>query len=63
MNQNLEHKSNTELKAYIKANRNNEQACHEALKIMLGRMTPNREKYPYDLPEQEMEAIFREKLH
>lgn len=62
MNEKLQNMSNSELKAYIKANRNDEQRCHEALKIILSRQTSNVQKYPYDLPDAEMEGIFREKL-
>lgn len=62
MMEKLEQMSNTELKAYIKANRNNEEACHQALKILLSRKSPNSQKYPYNLSASEMEAIFRDKL-
>lgn len=62
MSENLERFNNTELKAYIKANRNNEEACHEALKILLSRITLDSPKYPYDLPQQEMERLFKKKI-
>ena len=63
MNKTLEQMSNSELKTYIKANRNNEEACHEALKILLSRRNYQAEQYSYKLPEQEMETIFREQLY
>ena len=62
MSENLELFNNTELKAYIKANRNNEEACHEALKILMSRLSPDTPKYHYNLPQQEMESLFREKI-
>ena len=63
MNKTLEQMSNSELKTYIKANRNNEEACHEALRILLSRRNYQTEQYSYKLPEQEMEAIFRKRLY
>jgi len=63
MNQNLVEMSNTELKAYIKANRNNAEICHQALMVILSRTSSNTRKYPSDLSDRELEAIFREKLN
>ncbi|MGK7956905.1 MAG: hypothetical protein AB4063_16900 [Crocosphaera sp.] len=62
MNKNLEQMTNKELKAYIKANRDNEQACHEAIKLLMSRQNKNAPQYPHDLPSEEMEAIFKAKL-
>lgn len=62
MSENLQNLTNSELKAYIKANRHDESACHEALKILMSRRIENPAKYPYDIPEEEMEALFQEKL-
>jgi hypothetical protein len=53
---------NNDSKAYIKTNRNDENACHEAIKLLMNRRTANTPKYPYDLPSEEMEAIFKAKL-
>jgi len=54
--------TNSELKAYIKANRNDESACHEALKVLMNRRNENAPKYSLDLPMEEMQAVFSEKL-
>jgi hypothetical protein len=54
--------TNSQLKTYIKANRNNESACHEAIKLLMSRQSQNNFKYSYDIPEQEMKALFTEKL-
>jgi len=62
MSENLQQLTNNELKAYIKANRNNESDFHEALKILMARQASTSPQYSYDLPPEEMEAIFREKL-
>jgi hypothetical protein len=62
MNANLENMTNSELKAYLKANRHNESICHEAIKLLMSRTHENNPKYPYNLPEEEMKAIFQEKL-
>lgn len=62
MSENLENLTNQELKAYIKANRSDEVACQEAIALLLNRRKPDTPKYPYNLPAEEMEAIFREKL-
>lgn len=62
MNQNIHSMTKSELKAYIKANRNDESACHEALKVLMSRRSENAPKYSYDLPTEEMEAVFSAKL-
>ncbi|AFY82669.1 DUF6887 family protein [Oscillatoria acuminata] len=62
MSENLENLTNSELKSYIKAHRNDESACHAALKIMMSRRSENTAKYAYDITDEEMEAIFQEKL-
>jgi len=46
----------------MKAHRNDESACHEALKILMSRRSENTAKYAYDLTDKEMEALFQEKL-
>ena len=50
--------TNSELKAYIKTNRNDESACHEAIKLLMSCRTENTLKYPYNLPNEDMEALF-----
>jgi hypothetical protein len=69
MTQNLYHlheMTNAELKQYISAHRNDEEAFRAALEVLLGRRDPNAayQPYPFDLadPEGEVEAIFIEKL-
>ncbi|MGB5594070.1 MAG: hypothetical protein WBM32_05205 [Crocosphaera sp.] len=62
MSKNLDQMTNQELKAYIKANRDNDQACHEAIKLLMSRQSKNTPQYPHDLPLEEMEAIFKAKL-
>ena len=51
-----------ELKTYIKENRHDEKACHEALKRLMSLKNPNNPQYSYNLPPEEMEAIFKAKL-
>lgn len=63
MSKNLQNLTNSELKSYIKAHRNDESACHEALKILMSRRSENTVKYAYDMTDEEMEALFQEKLH
>lgn len=62
MNENLQNMTNSQLKTYIKAHRNNESVCHEAIKLLISRQTKNSPKYHYDIPDQQMEALFAEKL-
>ncbi len=42
MSKNLDQMTNQELKAYIKANRDNDQACHEAIKLLMSRQVKTR---------------------
>ena len=62
MNEHLQNMTNSQLKTYIKAHRNNESACHEAIKLLMSRQTKNSPKYHYDIPDQQMEALFVEKI-
>ncbi|HEY9693922.1 MAG TPA: hypothetical protein V6D15_17100 [Oculatellaceae cyanobacterium] len=62
MNENIQNMTNSELKAYIKANRHNESTCHEAIKLLISRRNENNPKYHYNLPDEDMEVIFQEKL-
>lgn len=62
MNQNLDEMTNGELKAYIRENRHDEEVCREALKQLIKRKNPNSPQYSYDLPTEEMEAVFKAKL-
>jgi len=62
MSENLQNLTNSELKAYIKTHRNDESACHEALKILMSRRSENTAKYAYDITDEEMKALFQEKL-
>lgn len=62
MNNNLANMTNSELKAYIKVNRNNESACHEALKLLISRRDENTPQYSYNLANEEMESLFQAKL-
>lgn len=62
MSENLQNLTNSELKVYIKAHRNDESACHEALKILMSRRSENTPKYAYDITDEEMKALFVEKL-
>ncbi len=62
MNQQLAEMSIAELKAYIKTHRHDARAFHEALNVMLSRTNPDAKKYPADLSEAEMEAIFKARI-
>ncbi|WP_254564935.1 DUF6887 family protein [Oscillatoria sp. HE19RPO] len=62
MSKNLENLTNRELKAYIKAHWNDESACHAALKILMSRRSENTAKYAYDITDEEMKALFVEKI-
>ena len=64
MSQDLSQMTNVELKRYISKHRNNEDAFHEALQVLMSRRDPNAPWYPhpYKMAEAEMEAIFREKI-
>jgi hypothetical protein len=67
MNQDLNQITNAELMRYISEHRNNDDAFHAALQVLISRRDPNAVTYPYPYdmadPEREMEAIFREKIH
>ncbi len=66
MTQDLNQMTNVELKRYISEHRNNDDAFHAALQVLMSRRDPNAVTYPYPYhmadPEREMEAIFREKI-
>lgn len=66
MNQDLNQMTNAELKRYISEHRNNDDAFHTALQVLISRRDPNAVTYPHPYnmadPEREMEAIFREKI-
>jgi hypothetical protein len=62
MSENLQNLTNSELKAYIKVHRNDESACQAALKILMSRRSENTAKYASNITDEEMEAIFQEKL-
>ena len=66
MTQDLNQLTNAELKRYISEHRNNDEAFHAALQVLMSRRDPNAITYPYPYamadPEREVEAIFREKI-
>jgi hypothetical protein len=66
MTQDLNQMTNIELKQYISAHRNEDQAFRAALQVLMSRRDPNApyQPYPFDLrnPEGEVQAIFTEKL-
>lgn len=66
MSQDLYQMTNAELKQYISAHRNNEEAFSAALEVLMSRRDPNApyQPYPFNLtdPESEVQAIFAEKL-
>uniref|UniRef100_B8HN53 Uncharacterized protein n=1 Tax=Cyanothece sp. (strain PCC 7425 / ATCC 29141) TaxID=395961 RepID=B8HN53_CYAP4 len=66
MTQQLHQMTNAELKQYLSANRNNEEAFRAALEVLMSRRDPNLpyQPYPFDLsdPVDEVKAIFVEKL-
>lgn len=66
MTQNLYEMTNTELKQYISAHRNDGEAFRSALEVLISRRDPSApfQPYPFDLndPEMEVQAIFAEKL-
>lgn len=66
MTQDLYQMTNAELKQYISAHRNNEEAFRAALEVLMNRRDPNApyQPYPFDLidPEGEVQSIFEEKL-
>ena len=54
--------TNSELKAYIRANRNHEEICHEAIKTLMNRRSEDNPQYSHEISTEEMEAIFKKKL-
>jgi hypothetical protein len=63
---NLSQMTNTELKRYISEHRNDPEAFHAAMEVLMSRRNPaNRQPYPLDLanPETEVEAILKQKLN
>ncbi len=66
MAQDLNQLANAELKRYLSEHRNNDEAFHAALQVLMSRRDPNAitYPYPYDMadPEREVEAIFRERI-
>jgi hypothetical protein len=66
MTQDLHQMTNAELKQYISAHRNEDQAFRAALGVLMSRRDPNApyQPYPFDLsdPEGEVQAIITEKL-
>jgi hypothetical protein len=62
----LHQMTNAELKQYISAHRNDEEAFRSALEVLLSRRDPNAAYHPYPFnltdPEHEVKAIFVEKL-
>lgn len=66
MTQDLNQLTNAELKRYISEHRNNDEAFHAALQVLMSRRDPNAitYPYPYDMadPEREVEAILRERI-
>jgi hypothetical protein len=58
--------TNAELKQYISAHRNDEEAFRAALEELISRRDPNAayQPYPFDLadPEGEVKAILRKKI-
>ncbi len=63
---NLNQMTNAELKQYISAHRNDEQAFRAALEELISRRDPNApyQPYPFDLadPEGEVKAILTKKI-
>lgn len=65
MKPNLWEMTNTELKQYISAHRNDTEAFQAAMEVLTSRRNPaNRHPYPFELanPEAEVEAILKQKL-
>ncbi|MGK7924518.1 MAG: hypothetical protein AB4290_04565 [Spirulina sp.] len=54
--------SNSELKEYIKVHRNDDEAFHEALKVLMSRSNGQKYPSPVEMSQEEVEAIFREKI-
>jgi hypothetical protein len=66
MTPDLHQMTDAELKQYISAHRNDEQAFHAALEVVLSRRDPSvpSQPYPLDLPDPlgTLTALFAEKL-
>jgi hypothetical protein len=66
MTQDLRQMTNTELRQYISAHRNDEELFSAALEVLINRRDPNipSQPYPFSLkdPEGEIRAILIEKL-
>ena len=58
----LKKMSKTELKQYLSAHRNNDEAFSQGLEELMSRRDPNAKTYPYDMPPKEVEAILREQI-
>lgn len=58
----IQNMTNSQLKAYIKANRNQEDICHEAINILMSRQNEKNPRYSHDISEAEMAKIFKQKL-
>jgi hypothetical protein len=58
--------TNAELKRYLSDRRNDDEAFHAALVVLMSRRDPNAITYPYPFdmadPEREVEAILRERI-
>ncbi|MFE1746194.1 DUF6887 family protein [Coleofasciculus sp. H7-2] len=65
MTLNLSQMTNAELKRYLSEHRNEDEAFRAALEVLMNRRNlANRQPYPFDLanPEIEVEAILKEKF-
>ena len=58
----LKKMSKAELKQYLSAHRNNDEAFSQGLEELMSRRDPNAKIYPYDMPPREVEAILREQI-
>jgi SOS response regulatory protein OraA/RecX len=60
-NLNFQEMSREELKKYIRTHPTDDEAIRE---LFVNRRNPNAKRYPYpyDMPSEEIEAIFKEKL-
>lgn len=66
MTQDLYQMTDSELKQYISAHRNDDEAFRAALEVLMSRRDPSApyQPYPFNLadPEGEVQAVFVEKL-
>ena len=60
MKPNYKQMSFKELRSYIIAHREDDEAIHE---LFVNRRNPDAIKYPYDMPQEEMEEILRKKIN